>query len=51
MQAKSSVSDYRERGKLQWIARRPAADPKRKLPKLEVVGTSSQQAQLKPGLY
>ncbi len=50
MQAKSSVSDYHECGKLSWVARQ-AAEPKRKRPELEVVGTKSRQTQLKPGLY
>ncbi len=50
MQAKSSVSDYREGGKLSWVARRAVAEPKRQSPELKVVG-HSQQKELKPGLY
>jgi hypothetical protein len=49
MQAKSSVSDYRERGKLSWVARRVVAEPK--VPELKVVDSSSKKTQLKPGLY
>jgi len=51
MQAKSSVSDYRERGKLSWVARRVVAEPKGKVPELKVVDSSSKKTQLKPGLY
>jgi hypothetical protein len=51
MQAKSSVSDYPERGKLPWVAGHAVAVPKRKQSKLEVAGSKSQQTQLKPGLY
>jgi hypothetical protein len=49
MQAKTSVSDYRESGGLSWVGRQQIADVGRAKPKLVVL--SSKQTKLKPGLY
>jgi hypothetical protein len=50
MQAKTSVSDYRESGKLPW-ATRQAVPPGSKKPELVILSPESLQVNLKPGLY
>jgi hypothetical protein len=49
MQAKSSVSDYREGGKLSWVPHQSTVGAEK--PKLMVVDGKSPTAKLKPGLY
>ncbi len=50
MQAKTSVSDYHESGKLSW-ATRQAVPPRPKKPELVVLSPDILQVKLKPGLY
>lgn len=50
MQAKTSVSDYRESGKLPWVPRQPAGLGRQK-PELVILDSQSAPTKLKPGLY
>ena len=51
MQAKSSVSDYRESSDLSWTASPLAAALGTKKPKLAVLSSKTKPLKLKPGLY